>query len=683
MTARALSTLVLLAGCGATPPPLEPVAAPTASEDVAVYVKSAMDTTADPCVDFYQYACGAWIANTPLPADKPAFARSFSVMADENEKLVHDMMEKSAADAKAGTGDPDWQRMGHAYGACMDEAAIEAVGIKPLDARFATIAAYKKSADLPALLGAMQSDFNPVVFDFGVEVDLKNPETQVLTLNQAGMGLPQRGYYLDEDPRSVGIREAYVAHVEAMLVLSGVAQADAAASAKAIMAFETELAKIAWAPADLHDPQKVYNPMSFADLKTVAPKFDWDAWLKATGITVTPKSVVVAVPDYVKGAIDLASNLDAKTLQAYVRWHTMHNNANLLTNAIGEQEFSFYGKAMSGQAARPDRWKRCVRSTTSWLPEIVGKYYVEAKFSGDSKPIALGMIKAIEDEFVANLKELEWMDAATATRAVEKMSLITNKIGYPDKWRDYSALTLGTSHLENGMAWRSWEIKRHLAKIDQAPDRGEWFMPASMVNAYYNPTMNEIAFPAGILQPPFFGADRPSALNFGGIGMVVGHEITHGFDDDGRKFDGKGVMTDWWAPEVVGKFEESAQCVEDLYNGYPMLDGLHVDGELTLGENIADLGGLKQAYRAWKKAHGSEPQAIEGLTNDQLYFLGFAQGWCQVQSPEYSAMLLQVDPHSPAKWRVNGAVSQVAEFAEVFSCDAGKPLNPPERCEVW
>jgi endothelin-converting enzyme/putative endopeptidase len=263
------------------------------------------------------------------------------------------------------------------------------------------------------------------------------------------------------------------------------------------------------------------------------------------------------------------------------------------------------------------------------------------------------------------------------------MSLITNKIGYPDKWRDYSALTLGTSHLENGMAWRSWEIKRHLGKIDQAPDRGEWFMPASMVNAYYNPTMNEIAFPAGILQPPFFGADRPSALNFGGIGMVVGHEITHGFDDDGRKFDGKGVMTDWWEPEVVGKFEESAQCVEDLYNGYPMLDDLHVDGELTLGENIADLGGLKQAYRAWKKAHGTEPQAIEGLTNDQLYFLGFAQGWCQVQSPEYSAMLLQVDAHSPAKWRVNGAVSQVAEFAEVFSCDAGKPLNPPQRCEVW
>jgi putative endopeptidase len=684
MTVR-YTALTLLALSACQPKEAQPVAAadPAATSPIAD-VTSAMDRTIDPCTDFYEYACGGWRAATTLPEDKPSVVRSFTTIRDANELVIQQILEAAQADAAAGEGDADWQRLGNYYGACMDTEAVDAAGLTPLKPQLDAIDALADHDGLPRLVGQLHRAWTAPLFDMGVGPDAKDPDNQLVSFVQAGMGLPQRTYYLSDDERSVALRDGYKAHVGKMLALTGMEQAAAEEAAAEILAFETELAKVAWDPADLHDPEKTYNIYDLAGLAELAPGFDWTAYLDGLGMD-DPGKIEVAAPSYLTGAIALAADADIEFLQSYMKWNTLRGNVGQLGATYYDEYFDFYDKQLSGVSEPRPRWKRCVDATNGAVGDLVSQAYIEQRFAGDSKASALDMIKRIEAAFEEGLPDLQWMDDATRERAVEKMTMITNKIGYPDKWEDYSTLEVGGDYLANVMAWREFETLDMLTKIGQPPDPDEWYMPASAVNAYYNPPANEIVFPAGILQPPFFGASRIAPLNFGGIGMVVGHELTHGFDDDGRKFDGTGAMKEWWDPSVVERFEESTACVQELYDGYEYQEGMTLDGELTLGENIADIGGLRQAYRAYRAYVGEvgEPEPIDGLTGDQLFFLGFAQGWCAVSRPEYEQMLAKGDSHSLPRFRVNGPASQLTEFSAAFECAADTPMNPTDKCEVW
>jgi predicted metalloendopeptidase len=453
------------------------------------------------------------------------------------------------------------------------------------------------------------------------------------------------------------------------------------------MAFETELAKNSKPRAELRDPDKMYNRLDLGGVKTLTPKIDWDAYFKGLGHTDVIQ-INVATPDFFKGLEKVLGATDDATLQAYMRWKVLHDAAPALPKAFDEENFAFYGKTLQGQKEQQARWKRCVAQTDGALGEILGQEFIKKQFAGDSKKIARELIESIQNAFATNLPNLEWMDDTTRQRALGKKATLVNKIGYPDKWRDYSKLKLKKGdYFGNLVASAHFEFERQAAKVGKPVDKMEWGMTPPTVNAYYNPLNNEMAFPAGILQPPFFSKDFPTAMNFGGIGMVMGHELTHGFDDEGRKFDSTGKLTEWWEPSVSAQFEERAACIEKQYSAYEVQPGVHLNGKLTLGENIADNGGIKQAYTAyktWEAANpGAEKPAVDGLTNDQLLFVAFAQTWCSLATPQIEQMLVTVDPHSPPKFRVIGPLVNADVFAKTFSCAEGTPMHPASSCEVW
>jgi putative endopeptidase len=518
-----------------------------------------------------------------------------------------------------------------------------------------------------------------------VEADFKNPGINIAQVVQGGLGLPDRDYYLKDDKAEV--RGKYVAHVAKMFELYGDPADKAKETADKILAFETELAKVAKPRAELRDPNATYNKIDIGGLKQLTPKLDWDGYFKATGHPEITQ-INVMTPDYLKGLEAAANAADASTLQAYMRWQVLRDAAPMLPKAFDQQNFEFYGKTLQGQKEQQARWKRCVAYTDGAVGEILGQEFIKKQFAGDSKKVARDMIEGIQTAFANNLPHLAWMDDTTRTRALGKKGAIVNKVGYPDKWRDYSSLKLKKGDFAGNMlAAAKFEYEREAAKVGKPVDRTEWGMTPPTVNAYYNPLNNEMVFPAGILQPPFFSKDFPAAMNYGGMGMVMGHELTHGFDDEGRKFDAQGRLTEWWEPSVSEKFESRAQCIDDQYSSYEVQPGLKLNGKLTLGENIADNGGIKQAYNAYKAyeaAHpGSEKAAVEGLTNDQLLFVGFAQTWCSIATPQIEQMLVTVDPHSPPKFRVNGPLSNYNEFWETFSCAEGTHMHPAKPCEVW
>jgi predicted metalloendopeptidase len=461
--------------------------------------------------------------------------------------------------------------------------------------------------------------------------------------------------------------------------------------AAAIVAFETELAKVSRPRQEMRDPEKLYNKIDVSGLKELTPEIPWDPFLGGIGYPDL-QQLNVAVPEFFEALEGLLKETPSETLQAYLRWNLINGTTGVLTEEIVQANFEFYGKMLQGQQEMRPRWKRCVAATDNALGEILARFFVERRFPGDSKKKALEMVHGIEKAFDDNLPALAWMDDGTRARAVEKSKAVTNKIGYPDQWRDYSSVeTSADDYFGSAMSATEFEFHRNARKIGRPVDRKEWFMTPPTVNAYYNPTANEMVFPAGILQPPFFHRDFPAAMNFGGIGMVVGHELTHGFDDQGRKFDGKGQMTQWWEDEAIEKFEERASCVADLYETYEIQPGVNLNGRLTLGENIADIGGLKGSYNAfqdWKKDNWSEEQdaeerLLDELTQEQLFFVGFAQTWCTLATEEIERMLVTVDPHSPPEFRVNGPVANLREFADAFQCEEGTPMNPEKICEVW
>ena len=651
---------------------------------VANTVLSAMDKQVDPCSDFYRYACGGWLATTKLPADQSRWGRGFTEIAERNKEALHTILE---AAVKNPGEDAARKKLGAYYGSCMDEAKVNALGADPLKPIFKEVATVSDSKSLMRAVGALSPPGIPALFGSAVVPDFKNPERNIAYFTQGGLGLPDRDYYLKDDEKSRQTRSDYQAHMTKMFQLLGEPEDTARKHTEQVIGFETELAKVSRPRAEMRDPEKTYNKLDLTGLQKLTPTLDWSGYLKATGHPAV-REINVAVPEFFQGVEKLASTSGAETLQSYLRWSALRSTSGLLSAQFSDESFDFYGKKLAGQKEQKARWKRCVEATDNALGELLGKEFIKKNFPGDSKTVAVELIGLIEDSFQANLSGLDWMDDTTRARATKKKAALMNKVGYPDAWRDYGKLTVKPGdYFGNAMAARRFDFEFEANKIGKPVDKKEWGMTPPTVNAYYNPLNNEMVFPAGILQPPFFDRNFPMAMNFGGIGMVMGHELTHGFDDQGRKFDSTGKLTEWWEPAVSERFEARAKCVADLYSTYEVQPGMPLNGKLTLGENIADLGGIKQSFGAYKQWYAKyadkDTAAIPGLTNDQLFFVGFAQTWCSIQTPEIERMLVTVDPHSHPRYRVIGPLSNFPEFAQAFQCAEGTTMHPKAVCEVW
>ncbi len=665
-----------------------PVQRPTlvARDPVGASVVASLDTTVDPCTDFYRYACGGWMKKTTRPPDKARYGRGFGELADRNNALLRKILEDAAA-ARSKAGSVDAQ-LGSFWSACMDEAAIDRAGIAPLAPLLSQVTAVRDEASLMRAVGKLHAGFfggGGPLFTFYIEPDAKRPDVYVAQLLQGGTGLPDRDFYLKTDAQSQALLGAYEQHVARMLGFLGEAPEQAAAQAKQVVGFETELAKIALPRADLRDPDATYNLLGVTGLQATDPVTPWKLYFEALGYAKIGGDLNVATPTYFKQLGAVVRKADVPTLQAYLRWHILRVAAPALSKEIVDADFKFTS-ILTGAKELSPRWERCVNLANLGLGELVGQAFIKERFAGASKQVALDMIGSIEVAFEAGLPSLAWMDPSTRTRAVDKMKALRNKIGYPDRWRDYGKLKLSRKdHLGNVIAGRRFLFAHEADRISKVVDKDEWQMPPALVNAYYNPSVNEMVFPAGILQPPYFSADFPMAMNFGGIGMVMGHELTHGFDDQGRKFDGRGVLREWWEPSASAKFQERAQCVETLYGGIEVLPGVKLNGKLTLGENIADFGGIKAAYagyKTWQRGKADQP-LIQGLSSDQLFFLGFAQGWCSHETEESQRLRATIDPHSPPKERVNVPLAHFPGFWEAWQCQAGTPMRAQNACEVW
>ena len=645
----------------------------TSTDPIGQEVIAQMDVSIDPCDDFYQFACGSWIANNPLPDDKPRWGRGFGELAEANNEVLLDILES------------DEGRAGALYTACMDEEAIDAAGIKPIEPYLAKIDKLdvSKTKKMFKLVGQLDAGVGiGAFFNFGLFIDFEQPDLHIANLGQGGTTLPDPAMYLDEE-QSSRFLPAYEAHITRMLPFIGYAPDDAAAAAKRIIAFETELAKLQKPPAELRDPQKLHHRWDRAGLVDKS-KLPWAAYFEGLGVAKV-KLINVSTPEFVTGLEGVIEAADEDTLRDYLRLRLLASTAGLLSSEIVEANFQF-ASALTGQRKLQPRWKRCIGAVNGSVGDLLSEQFIEASFPGDSKDIATDMILRVEAAFEAGLPALAWMDDATREAAVGKMKKVENKIGYPEKWKTYEGLEFSGTYFDDAIAARTWSSRYQLDKIGGPVDEEEWSWPASIVNASYNPFQNFMNFPAGILQPPFFHRDFPKAMNFGAMGMVMGHELTHGFDDSGRKFDGDGVMREWWAPEVAASFDAEAQCVIDTYSQLEVQPGVPVNGELTLGENIADFGGLKEsyaAYQAWVAEQGPEDQLIDGLSNEQLFFVAMAQSWCSVTSPDFAAMLVRVDPHSPPEFRVNVPNAHFPGFWQAFECSEGTAMHAADACEVW
>jgi len=647
--------------------------------------KNLMDTTADPCVDFYRYACGNWSKLYPIPNDSPE-SDQFYNLAQYNRQVLRGILEKAAADDPS--RDATTQKIGDYYAACMDEAAVQKKALAPLQPELDRINAVTRKDQLPELLAHYQLINVNAFLGFGSQTDFKDATKNIAAASQGGLGLPEKDYYFRPGAKDEEIRKQYVQHVANMLRLLGSSQAGAAKEAAAIMKLETALARVSLDVTSQRDPNNVYHMMPNKGLQALTPVFNWERLYSATGSPAFTE-INVAEPEFFKGMNQVIATTDLATIKAYLRWQLVSSISGLfLPKALDEEKFDFGGHKLAGVPQQQPRWKRCVRSTDEALPEALGKAYVEQQFSATSKEKALQMIRDIEAAMDRDIESLDWMSPATKARAKEKLHLIANKVGYPDKWRDYSKLEIVRGDaLGNNLRAAEFESRRQLAKIGKPVDRQEWLTSTPTVNAFYNANMNDINFPAGVLQPAFFDTTQPDAVNYGHIGLFMGHEITHGFDDEGRQFDGHGNLDDWWTKEDAAKFTEKAQCIVDEYSRFSVGD-TKINGNLTLGENTADNGGMRLAYmaflaRAAQESVDLEKKSADGYTPVQELFLGFAQNWCSQWRPELERLVATTDPHAPDRFRTNGVLVNMPEFGKAFGCKAGQPMAPEKVCRVW
>ncbi len=641
----------------------------------------ALDKSADPCVDFYQYACGTWMVNNPIPADQSVWGR-FSELAERNRVILRDILEKSSAnDPKRSDLE---QKIGDYYASCMDEKAIDNKGVAPLKPELERIAAIPDKATLVDELVRLHYVGVNALFAFGSEQDFKDSSQVIARADQGGLGLPDRDYYLKTDPPSVAIRKQYQAHVQKIFQLLGESQQKAATDAQVVMNIETALAKGSLDRVSRRDPAKVYHKLSKQELVSLSPSFAWPKYFEGVG-SPPIESLNVAVPDFFKQMETLLKATSLDNWKTYLTWHLAHAEAPLLPTPFVNEDFEFFGKILTGTKEIRPRWKRCVALTDNELGEALGQKYVDLTFGVEGKQRTLKMVQALEKALARDITDLPWMTPTTKQQALEKLRAITNKIGYPERWRDYSRVKIVRGDaLGNSERADEFEFKRQLAKIGQPVDRTEWQMTPPTVNAYYDAQMNNINFPAGILQPPFYDNNMDGAVNFGAIGAVIGHELTHGFDDEGRQFDPKGNLRDWWTKQDAEAFEKRATCIADEYSGFTAVDDVKLKGRLTLGENTADNGGLRIAYMALLDTlAGKQVPSTDEFSPEQRLFLGWGQIWCQNQTDQIARLRATVDPHSPGKYRVNGVVSNMPEFQKAFRCRAGQPMVRRNACRVW
>jgi putative endopeptidase len=650
-----------------------------------------LDTRVKPSDDFYQYANGGWMERNPIP---PEYSRwgSFQELVERNYATLHEILEESSAQLAKGeapTGS-DRRLVGQFYASGMNEEQINAEGARPLQSELQAIEQISDRKQLARNIGHLHRLGVRALFDITGGQDAKDSRNQIAIISQGGLGLPDRDYYFKEGENQM--RDQYVEHVTKMLQLLGDTEEKASAEAKQILAFETELAKSSKTRVQLRDPEANYHRMSAADLAKTAPGFDWSTYFQTLGISGEQLAKMdVEQPEFFQRAAELAANTSLDDWKVYLRWHLIHATAADLSTPFVDEDFRFFKQKLTGVKQNLPRWKRILQEVDHDLGEALGQLYVEKKFTPEAKQRALVMVNDLKNALRDKIQNLDWMGPETRESALKKLDVLGVKIGYPDKWRDYSKLQIKAQpHVLNALAASAFETERQLAKIGKPVDLTEWGMSPPTVNAYYSPNRNEIVFPAGILQPPFFNAQADDAVNYGGIGAVIGHEMTHGFDDQGRRYDAEGNLKNWWTAEDEKRFQERGTKIVQQFDGYVAVDNLHVNGQLTEGENIADLGGVKIAYAALEKALGRKSEAdqdqkIDGFTTKQRFFLSWAQIWRTNVRRETIRLLLQIDPHSPAKFRVNGPFSNLPEFSRAFDIPDGSPMvrRPDERVQIW
>jgi len=664
-----------------TPPPTQMYVEPTMAYTPSLDVPS-MDRSVDPCVDFYSYSCGGWEKNNPIPPDQSAWS-VYGKLYEDNLKYLRGILEEAST---AKDRDAVTQKIGDYYAACMDEAAVEKFGAKPIQPDLAAIDALKNVSEVATLAARLHLEGDTLLFGSGSQQDPDNSDAMIVVVNQDGLGLPDRDYYTKDDEKSKEIRQRYLQHVQKIFELIGDSPEASKREAETVMRIETEMAKASLTRVERRDPYKVTHKMKVADLEKLAPNFNWAAYFSSSN---APSFDILNVtsPEFFKALNAQLAAISLADWKSYMRFHVANSDSPYLSSAFVDENFEFYRKYLRGAKELRPRWKRCVEDVDEQLGEALGQAYVRKTFGPELKDATLKMTREIEDAMALRIQQLDWMSPATKQQALNKLHSIRNKIGYPDKWRDYSSVTIVADDFY-GNARRATEFENHreLNKVGKPVDRTEWGMTPPTVNAYYDPQMNDINFPAGVLQPPLYDAKMDDAPNYGDTGSTIGHELTHGFDDEGRQYDAKGNLKDWWTTQDAVQFNKHAECVVDQYAKYTVVDDIHINSKLTEGEDIADLGGTILAYIAWKDADkGMQLTERDGLTPDQRFFVGFAQWACENDRPEDLRVRAITDPHSPAKYRVNGVVVNVPEFGPAFNCKAGSPMVKPadKVCKVW
>ncbi|HEV3041988.1 MAG TPA: M13 family metallopeptidase [Candidatus Angelobacter sp.] len=645
----------------------------------------AIDKSVDPCEDFYEYACGNWRKKNPIPSDQARWGR-FNELNEYNRQTLHQILEK--ASARSAKRSPIMQKIGDFYASCMDEKTVDSKGSAPLKPLLDRIASISNKDQFIETLAALQSQGIPALFGFTSQPDLHNASVEIANVSQGGLTLPDREYYVSSEAKFQETRDKYRDHVAKMFTLLGDEPAEAQKEAQTVLDIETKLANSTMERVKMRNPSNRDHKMPVSELSASAPNFEFSRYFQSRGAPAFSE-VNVAPPDFFKQVNETLASVPLDDWKAYLRWHAVNSVAPLLSSSFVDEDFNFNSRYLNGIKEQQPRWKRCVQRTDQSLGEALGQPYVAATFGAAGKQRMLNMVMKLEAALADDIQNLEWMTPETRKQAEVKLRAISNKIGYPDKWKNYATVKVVRGDLlGNALRARVFEVKRNMSKIGKPLDKKEWNMTPPTVNAYYSPPENDINFPAGILQPPFFDRTQDDAVNFGGIGVVIGHELTHGFDDQGSKYDSKGNLSNWWTEKDREEFEKRTGCTADEYSSFVAVDDVHLNGKLTLGENTADNGGVHIALMALRKAMAADArntakQTKNGFSPEQRFFLGFAQIWCENFTPESARLQALTNPHSPGQYRTNGSLQNSEEFAKAFGCKAGQKMVSPNACRVW